>query len=110
MLLSQSHLLRHVAVYKTAIKQVTGGAQSIRFRGIRRSSLMSTSIRHKSKPSIMAPYTRMALVAVPASTKNVSERAFVRTQNINFGSFFVPERCCAASVLKVNHHISDRFS
>lgn len=45
-----------------------------------------------------------------AGTKNISDRAFVHTQNANFGSIFVPERCCAASFLKVNRHISDRFS
>ena len=42
-----------------------------------------------------------------ANTKNISDWAFVHTQNADFGSSFVPERCCAASVLKVNRHISD---
>ena len=46
-----------------------------------------------------------------AGTKNISDRAFVFTQNADFRSIFVPERCCATSVLKVNRYISaDRFS
>ena len=46
-----------------------------------------------------------------AGTKNIiSDSAFVHTHDADFGSFFVPERCCAASVVKVNHHMSDRFS
>ena len=45
-----------------------------------------------------------------AGTKNMSDRAFVLTQNADFGSIFVPEGCCAASVLKVYCYISaDRF-
>ena len=45
-----------------------------------------------------------------ASTKNVLDGAFVHTLNSDFGSTFVPGRCCAASVLKVNPHVLDRFS
>ena len=45
-----------------------------------------------------------------AGNRNTSERAFLRTQDTDFESIFVPERCFAASVLKVNRHISDRFS
>ena len=41
-------------------------------------------------------------------TKNISESAFVQTQNADFGSILVPEPCCVASVLKVIRHISDR--
>ena len=44
-----------------------------------------------------------------AGTKNISDRAFVHTRNADFGLIFVAERCCTASVLKVNRHISDRF-
>ena len=28
----------------------------------------------------------------------------------NFGAVFTTERCCAASILKVNRHVLDRFS
>ena len=45
------------------------------------------------------------------STKNISDGAFVHIQHrFKIDLIFVPERCCAASVVKVNRYISDRFS
>ena len=41
--------------------------------------------------------------------QKMSDRAFGRTQNTDFGSIFVPERYCTPSLLKVNRHLSDRF-
>ena len=45
-----------------------------------------------------------------AGTKNISDRAFVDTQNADFKAIVVRERRCAASVLNVKRHILDRFS
>ena len=41
-----------------------------------------------------------------ADTKTISDRASVH----NLGAVFTTERRCAASILKVNRHVSDRFS
>ena len=38
-----------------------------------------------------------------AGTKNISDSK----GNADFGSIFMPERCCASPALKVNCHISD---
>ena len=59
-------------------------------------------------PTFAAMSTAVYRDAPCTGTKNTSERAFVHTQNDHFGSIFVPERCCAASV--VNRHISDGLS
>ena len=44
-----------------------------------------------------------------ADTKTISDRASVHKGIANFGAIFTTERRCAASILKVNHHVSDRF-
>ena len=44
-----------------------------------------------------------------ADTKTISDRASVHTGITNFGAVFTTERRCAASILKVNRHVSDRF-
>ena len=84
-LLSQSHLLHHVAVYKTGYWRNTIHPFS------RNPSLVADVDFHppqvdmsKSKPAIMAALYRNRSCA---STKNISERAFVHTQNINFDRF-----------------------
>ena len=41
--------------------------------------------------------------------KLLSDRAFVRTFNDDFGAVSVKERSCTVSILKVDLHISDRF-
>ena len=45
-----------------------------------------------------------------ADTKTISDRASVHKGIANFGAVFTTERRCAASILKVNRHVSDRFS
>ena len=45
-----------------------------------------------------------------AGTKTISDRASVHKGIANFGAVFTTERRCAASTLKVNRHVSDRFS
>ena len=45
-----------------------------------------------------------------ADTKTISDRASVHKGITNFGAVFTTERRCAASILKVNRHVSDRFS
>ena len=45
-----------------------------------------------------------------ADTKTISDRASVLKGNADFGTVFTTERRCAASILKVNRHLSDRFS
>ena len=58
---------------------------------------------HAVLKKAMSTLYRIALGPTPKT----SDRAFFHKQN---GSLFVPERCSAASVLKVNRHISDRLS
>ena len=41
--------------------------------------------------------------------KLLSDRAFVRTFNDDFGAVSVKERLCAVSIFKVEPHILDRF-
>ena len=45
-----------------------------------------------------------------ADTKTISDRASVHKGNGDFSVFFITERHCAASILKVNCHVSDSFS
>ena len=45
-----------------------------------------------------------------AGTKTISDRTSVHKGNADFGAVFTTERCCAALILKVNRHVSDRFS
>ena len=45
-----------------------------------------------------------------ADTKTISDRASVHKGIADFGAVFTTERRCAASILKVNRHVSDRFS
>ena len=45
-----------------------------------------------------------------ADTKTISDRASVHKGITNFGAVFTTERRCAASILKVNRHVSDRYS
>ena len=46
-----------------------------------------------------------------AANKNISDRAFVQTQNPdNFGINFCARVMLRCSGLKVNHRISDRFA
>ena len=45
-----------------------------------------------------------------ADTKTISDRASVHKGNADFGAVFTTERRCAGSILKVNRHVSDRFS
>ena len=44
---------------------------------------------------------------MPAAQSYRIRLSFTR-KTADFGSIFVPERCCTASVLKVNRHISNR--
>ena len=44
-----------------------------------------------------------------ANPKTISDRASVHKGITNFGAVFTTERRCAASILKVNRHVSDRF-
>ena len=45
-----------------------------------------------------------------ADSKTISDRASVHKGIANFGVVFTTEQRCAASILKVNRHVSDRFS
>ena len=45
-----------------------------------------------------------------ADTKTISDGASVHKGNADFGAVFTTERSCAASILKVNRQVSDRFS
>ena len=45
-----------------------------------------------------------------ADTKTISDRAYVNKGIADFGAVFTMERRCAASIVKVNRHVSDRFS
>ena len=45
-----------------------------------------------------------------ADTKIISDGASVHKGNADFGAVFTTERRCAASILEVNRHVSDRFS
>ena len=42
-----------------------------------------------------------------ADTKTISDRASVHKGIADFGAVFTTERRCAASILKVNRHVSD---
>ena len=44
-----------------------------------------------------------------ADTKTISDRASVHKGLANFGAVFTTERPCAASILKMNRHVSDRL-
>ena len=45
-----------------------------------------------------------------ADTKTISDRASVHKGNPDFDAVLTTERRCAASILKVNRHVWDRFS
>ena len=45
-----------------------------------------------------------------ADSKTISDWASVHKGNADFGAVFTTERRCAASILKVNRYVSDRFS
>ena len=45
-----------------------------------------------------------------SDTKTISDGASVHKGIANFRAVFTTERRCAASILKVNRHVSDRFS
>ena len=68
------------------------------------------AMRETGRDPFIKATSTLYRIAHSACTKNISDRAFVHTQNHDIRSIFVPERCCAASVLKLNRHISNRFS
>ena len=65
-------------------------------------------MRFKSVSEASDVYT--ILDSLRADTKTISDRASVQKGIANCGAVFTTERRCAASILKVNRHVSDRFS
>ena len=63
----------------------------------------------KGGPNPLADMDRGVQIRCDTDTKTISDRASVHKGITNFGAVFTTERRCAASILKVNRHVSDRF-